>query len=102
MSQEAIINGTLEELQAAANKGPLRNLLQSHLIQHCTTEKLQAFHKLNEKHKKLVVSHVALNMAIEMFDNLGRELAAELKKATSHRMISMRFRELKADLNTYL
>lgn len=79
---DEVINSTLQELQSATSNDPLRSLLKSHLLQHCTPDKLQAFNKLNEKHRKLLVSHVALRMTIQMFDNLGPELAAELKKST--------------------
>lgn len=80
-AEEAIADWTLLEVQTAAKNGSLRKLLQSHLIVHCTAEKLQSFHKSTDKYKKFLVSNLAKSMTIDMFEHFGRELASELEKA---------------------
>ncbi|RAH62515.1 hypothetical protein BO85DRAFT_138105 [Aspergillus piperis CBS 112811] len=78
--EEAIVEDALAEVQTAAKNDSLRKLLQSHLIRHCTIEKLQAFHRSNDKYKKYMVSYLAQTMAIDMFESFGRALASELDK----------------------
>ncbi|PYH66577.1 uncharacterized protein BO88DRAFT_112958 [Aspergillus vadensis CBS 113365] len=79
-AEEAIIQEAMAEVQTAANNDSLRKLLHSHLIRHCTAEKLQTFHKSTDKFRKYLVSNLAKNMTIDMFEQFGRELASELEK----------------------
>ncbi|PWY85577.1 hypothetical protein BO83DRAFT_374284 [Aspergillus eucalypticola CBS 122712] len=78
--EEAIVEHALAEVQKAAMNDSLRKLLQSHLIRHCPSEKLQAFHKSNDNYKKYMMSYLAQTMAIYVAESFGRALASELGK----------------------